>query len=172
MVENHNSNSPGAKEPVEDTLKKGNLDTASTETNEHPVVVVEVKSSEDPSNESRKGYLLDTDSRNVDSAPTEINDEGFWPFTEFDNPKSAEVKMVEEKAEYLEVPELVPCFEEKHELNIKDICVDENMPSCEKILFETDTDKEDLTEFKEETNVSTRYYDILGILRCFAACML
>lgn len=44
----------------------------------------------------------------------------------------------------LEVPELVICYKENSYLDIKDICVDENMPSCERMLFETDVRKEDL----------------------------
>lgn len=168
-VENHNSNSPSADEPVEDPLKERNLDTDSTESDEYPV---EVKSSEVPSKERRKGYLFDINSRNADYSPTEINDDGFWPVAEFNDPKSAEVKMIEEKIDYLGVPELVVCYKENPELNIKDISVDENMPSCEKILFETETDKEDLCSFllaeknsinelKKETDVSTHDHDSL-----------
>lgn len=44
----------------------------------------------------------------------------------------------------IEVPELVICYKENSYLNIKDICVDENMPSCERIFFEADVGKEDL----------------------------
>lgn len=99
------------------------------------------------------------------------NHDGFWQILEFDsfgavNTNTAESNTMEVK-DYesvnchensgqikenmhllpgksngeLEVPELVICYKESSYVNIKDICVDENMPSYKMISSETDLGK-------------------------------
>ncbi|OWM89439.1 hypothetical protein CDL15_Pgr024187 [Punica granatum] len=87
------------------------------------------------------------DSNTADSKIMEVKDYEALNGHSYEDPGHIKEKMdhlSDKIASELEVPDLVICYRENSYLDIKDICIDENMPSCEKILFETDVEKEDL----------------------------
>lgn len=124
--------------------------------------------------ESKSLVLFNGKEKTLDSSQTEVGDhDGFWQLPEFDSrhsmgSNSAESDTWEDKdseslndenswlikeemhhfsnksKNELEVPELVICYREDSCLDIKDIYVDENLPFCERILFEMEVTKEDL----------------------------
>ncbi|KAK4779715.1 hypothetical protein SAY87_015821 [Trapa incisa] len=131
---------------------------SSSQRSEDVLEVAEETLSKDTMKESKCPVLLDSEPETPNSSGTDVGDlDGFWEVPEYNtfylsNSNPAEINAMEVKdhepmiksENELEEPEMVICYKDYSYHNMKEYYVDEDLPSLERMLSETEVGKKEL----------------------------